>query len=362
MRTLTAGSVIGILGGGQLARMTAMAAARLGFSCHVYCPDETEPAVAVCAQHTQGAFDNEEALERFAKAVDVVTLEWENVPLAALDVIAQHTVVFPSASVLRIAQDRGLEKRFAREIGVGTADFAIVKSADELATALAQFSRPVILKSTRMGYDGKGQVKISEEMDAATAWKQMGSDEGIVEAFVPFEKEVSVIVARREDGAIAAFPVVENIHRNHILAETHAPALIDPAVAKEATDIAMRMATHLHVVGLLAVELFVLKEPNAKGQSVLMNEIAPRPHNSGHWTIDACSCSQFEMLVRVIAGLPLGNAEPHSKALMLNILGEDLGKCFGYVADTSACLHLYGKKEPRDGRKMGHVTFLKGAW
>jgi len=156
--------------------------------------------------------------------------------------------------------------------------------------------------------------------------------------------------------------VVENIHRNHILAETHVPAQIDPDVAKEATKIASRMATQLHVVGLLAVEMFVLKEPNEKGQRVLMNEIAPRPHNSGHWTIDACSCSQFEMLVRVICGLPLGNAVPHSKALMLNILGEDIPRCQAWVAEPSACLHLYGKKDIREGRKMGHVTFLKGAW
>lgn len=362
MNTLLAGSVIGILGGGQLARMTAMAAARLGFSCHVYCPSAEEPAVAVCAAHTQGAFDDVEALTRFAKAVSVVTLEWENVPLAALDAIAAHTPVCPSASVLRVAQDRGLEKRFAREVGVGTADFAIVKSADELREAMGRFNLPAILKSTRMGYDGKGQVKITPDMDAAEAWKAIGSDEGILESFVDFEKEVSVIVARREDGAMTAYPVVENIHRNHILAETHAPAAIDPAVAKEATALASQLATHLHVVGLLAVELFVLKEPNAKGQRVLMNEIAPRPHNSGHWTIDACTCSQFEMLVRAVAGLPLGNATPHSKAVMYNILGEDMGRCPSVVADPAACLHLYGKKEARPGRKMGHVTYLKGAW
>lgn len=362
MRTLLSGSVIGILGGGQLARMTAMAAARLGFSCHVYCPSAEEPAVAVCAAHTQGAFDDTEALTRFAKAVDVVTLEWENVPLAALDTIAAYVPVCPGASVLRVAQDRGLEKRFAREVGVGTTDFAIVKSADELREAMRRFTLPAILKSTRMGYDGKGQVKITSGMDAAEAWASMGSDEGILEAFVDFEKEVSVIVARREDGAMTAFPVVENIHCNQILAETHAPASVDTGVAKEAIALASQLATQLHVVGLLAVEMFVLKEPNAKGQRVLMNEIAPRPHNSGHWTIDACTCSQFEMLVRAVAGLPLGNAVPHSKALMLNILGEDMGKCPSYIADPAACLHLYGKKEVRKGRKMGHVTYLKGAW
>lgn len=362
MKTLLAGSVIGILGGGQLARMTALAAARLGFSCHVYCPNADEPAVAVCAAHTQGAFDDTEALTRFAKAVDVVTLEWENVPLAALDTIAAHTPVYPSASVLRVAQDRGLEKRFAREAGIGTADFSIVRSSDELAEAMKRFTLPAILKSTRMGYDGRGQVKVTLDMTAAQAWAAMGAGEGILESFVTFDKEVSVIVARRADGAMTAYPVVENVHHNHILAETIAPAAIDPSVAQEAVAVASQLATQLHVVGLLAVEMFVLKEPNAKGQRVLMNEIAPRPHNSGHWTIDACSCSQFEMLVRAVAGLPLGNATPHSKARMLNILGQDMDKCASYIADPKACLHLYGKKDSRTGRKMGHVTFLEGAW
>lgn len=362
MRTLTAGSVIGILGGGQLGRMTAMAAARLGFPCHVYCQSEDEPAVAVCAAHTLGAWSDAEALTRFAQTTSVVTLEWENVPLAALDVVAQHTALFPSASVLRIAQDRGLEKRFACEAGIGTAAFVIVRSAADLEKALESFSRPAILKSTRMGYDGHGQVTIKDGMTAQDAWTRMGSEEGILEAFIDFDKEISVIVARREDGASVAFPAVENTHRNHILFETQAPALINPALANEASAMAQRMAAHLHVVGLLTVEFFVLKEPNDKGQQLLMNEMAPRPHNSGHWTLDACLCSQFEMLVRAVAGLPLGSAMPHSKALMRNILGEDLGHCPAYVADPAAALHLYGKQEPRESRKMGHVTFLKGAW
>jgi 5-(carboxyamino)imidazole ribonucleotide synthase len=362
MKTLLSGSVIGILGGGQLARMTAMAAARLGFSCHVFCPNDDEPAVAVCAAHTKGGFDDPDALASFAKSVDVVTLEWENVPLAALDVVSQFTTVFPNASALRIAQDRGLEKRFAREVGVGTADFVIVKSEDDLEQAMHSLKLPVILKSTRMGYDGKGQVKIEQNMSARDAWLAIGSSEGILESFVDFEKEISVIVARREDGAMTAFPVVENTHRNHILAETQSPALVSSEIEKEATALASQLAMQLHIVGLLAVEMFVLKQPNSKGQCVLMNEIAPRPHNSGHWTIDACTCSQFEMLVRAIAGLPLGQTTPHSKAHMLNILGEDMERCPSWVGDPKACLHLYGKKEVRAGRKMGHVTFLDGPW
>lgn len=362
MNTLPAGSIIGILGGGQLGRMIAMAAARLGFRCHIYCSDPNEPALQVSAFHTVAAFDDEEALTRFAKSVSVVTLEWENVPLAAIDTIAAHVAVYPGASVLRVAQDRGLEKRFAREAGIGTAEFKLIHSLQELETTLETFPLPAILKSTRMGYDGKGQAKIQSRNDAAAAWRDMGSDEGILEAFVPFEREVSVIVARSQDGAVVAYPVCENVHRNHILAETTVPAAIDNKTSQEAIGIASRLATQLHVVGLLAVEMFVLKEPNEKGQRVLMNEIAPRPHNSGHWTIDACSCSQYEMLVRAVCGLPLGNTTPHSKSQMINILGEDLGKCQGYVADPNACLHLYGKSEARTGRKMGHVTILKGSW
>lgn len=356
------GSIIGILGGGQLGRMTAMAAAQLGYHCHVYCANEDEPAVEVCAQHTTASFADTKALAKFAKAVDVVTTEWENIPVSALETVAQHAPVYPGASVLSIAQDRGLEKKFAQESGIGTADFLIVGSVEELATAMKSFAMPCILKSTRMGYDGKGQVKITSATDPAQAWVEMGGDEGILESFVAFDKEVSVIVARRADGACAAYPVVENIHRDHILFATHAPAQIDPDVVGEARRIALKMAEELKLVGLLAVELFVLKEPDAMGRRVLMNEIAPRPHNSGHWTIDACACSQYEQLVRAICGLPLGSSEPHSRAVMHNLLGNEAADYEKYLADPQACLHLYGKKEARKGRKMGHVTFLKGSW
>ncbi len=359
MKPLASGPVIGILGGGQLGRMTAMAAARLGIACHIYCPENDVPALDVCAVHTQAAFDDVEALTRFAKAVDVVTLEWENVPLAALEILARHVQVRPGPDVLRIAQDRGLEKAFARRCGIGTATFAVVRSVQELAEALENFTRPCILKSTRMGYDGKGQVRIDEGMTAAQAWTQMGSNEGILEAFVDFEHEVSVIVARRADGVMAAYPAVLNIHRNHILVETHAPAPLSVAVLDEADELAKKMAKEIGVVGLLAIEMFVLKTPNEQGHRLLINEIAPRPHNSGHWTIDACSCSQFEMLVRAVCDLPLGNPEPHHKAVMYNILGDESSKFEGWLTDPSACLHLYGKKEAREGRKMGHVTMLQ---
>jgi 5-(carboxyamino)imidazole ribonucleotide synthase len=362
MKIIPPGSVIGILGGGQLGRMTAMAAAQLGYSVHIYCPEADEPAVAVSAFHTQAGFDDVAALREFAEAVDIVTLEWENVPIKALETVVTYTDVFPQADVLRVAQDREQEKSFARKCGLGTADFQIVYSEDELAAVLKSFSLPAILKSTRMGYDGKGQVKITAGMDAATAWREMGSDVGILEAFVAFDYEVSVIVVRRVDGLTAAFPAVRNEHRNQILFETRASNDLDPIVAKEAKDVAVTLAEKLGIVGLLAVELFVLKQPNSAGQRVLVNEIAPRPHNSGHWTMDACACSQFEQLVRAICGLPLGSTTPHSRAVMRNLIGDDVKAWADYLSDPSASLHLYGKTEARDGRKMGHVNFLNGRW
>ncbi|MDR3450272.1 MAG: 5-(carboxyamino)imidazole ribonucleotide synthase [Alphaproteobacteria bacterium] len=362
MKILPPGSIIGILGGGQLGRMTALAAAKLGYRCHIFCPDENEPAVGVSAFHTKAAFEDERALEAFAKAVDVVTLEWENVPLRSMEIVARHCAVHPGAKVLAVAQDREQEKTFARSIGIGTADFAIVKSAEELDAAMKKFALPAILKSTRMGYDGKGQVKIAPGMKAGEAWAAMGAPVGILESFVDFACEVSVIVAAREDGANAAYPVVENRHKNGILDETHAPAQIDAAVAREAEHVARLLAEKLGVVGLLAVELFVLREADAAGQRVLMNEIAPRPHNSGHWTMDACACGQFEQLVRAVCGLPLGDTTPHSRAVMHNLIGDDVKKWPELLAQPNASLHLYGKSESRAGRKMGHVNVIKGAW
>lgn len=359
MKTLDADCVIGILGGGQLGRMTAMAAAQLGCHTHIFCTDYEEPAVEIAAEVTVADFDDEEALIRFATAVDVVTLEWENVPLAALDIIAKHVPVYPGRDVLKVAQDRGQEKAFARAHDVGTADFEIVSSADELAAAMARFTLPAILKSTRMGYDGKGQVLLTPESTSQEAWAQMGADEGIVESFVDFDCEISVIVARREDGEMAAFPPVRNEHKNHILDTTFWPANINPKIEEEALALAQRMTEKLGVVGLLAVELFVLKEANDKGQRVLMNEVAPRPHNSGHWTMDACACSQYEQLVRAVCGWSLGDVTPHSKAKMINLIGDDVNDVPKYLATPNACVHMYGKTEIRSCRKMGHVTIIE---
>ena len=362
MKTLPPGSVIGILGGGQLGRMAAMAAARLGYHVHIFSSDDKEPAVEVSRYHTKADFTDSEALIGFAQTVDVVTLEWENVPISALETIAVHTNVYPSAEVLRISQDRGAEKQFMRDIGLGTADFVIVQSAAELEVALRKFPERAILKSTRMGYDGKGQVKITPDIKAETAWQQMASPVGILEKFVDFACEVSVLIACRADGATATYPVVQNIHKNQILAETHAPAAVSRTIADEAEHAARLIAEKLDYVGLLAVEMFVLKHPNAKGQSILINEIAPRPHNSGHWTMDACSCSQFEQLVRAVCGLPLGSTLPHHHAVMFNLIGDDSKDWMRWLADPAANLHLYGKSECRVGRKMGHVNLLKGVW
>jgi len=362
MKTLPPGSTIGILGGGQLARMTALAAVRLGYPCHIFCASREEPAMSVAAAHTIADFTDRAALEKFASAVDVATIDWENIPTEALDIVAKRTSVYPSAKVLRVAQDRSEEKKFAREAGLGTADFAVVHSPAELEKALKNFTLPAILKATRMGYDGKGQVKIETGTKPASAWKEMGGAEGIVESFVPFACEISVIIARRADGASAAYPAVENIHRNGILVETHAPANIDHAIAAEAEHLARTLAEKLDVIGLLAVEMFVLKQPNAQGRRVLMNEIAPRPHNSGHWTIDACAVSQFEQLVRAICGLPLGAPAAHSRAVMHNLLGDEIKRWPELLKEPNACLHIYGKAEACKGRKMGHVTWLKGAW
>ncbi len=352
------GSVLGILGDGQLGRMTALAAARLGYRTHVFGTSAEAPAAQVTNALTCAAFEDREALARFAEAVDVVTLEWENVPTDSLAFLAERVPVRPGASVLRVAQDRREEKTFAASCGVPTTDWESVNNAQELDAALVRLGRPAVLKTPRLGYDGKGQVFIGPTKAAEEAWQALGSSEGILEAFVDFACEVSVIVARREDGVMAAYPPVRNIHRNHILATTHVPSGLPPEVEAEADAVARRLAERLDVVGLLAVEMFVLKAPDSEGRRVRMNEIAPRPHNSGHWTIDACACSQFEQLVRAVCGLPLGETVPHHDAVMENLLGEDANGWATLLQDPSACLHLYGKTDVRAGRKMGHVTHL----
>ena len=351
------GATLGILGGGQLGRMIALAAAAMGYRCHVFCQDADDPAAQVAAAVTAAPFDDTAALDAFAAAIDVATLEFENLPIPAVERIAARVPVRPGAAPLAIAQDRLREKDFATSIGVGTAPYAAVPDATALAVAVARIGTPAVLKTCRLGYDGKGQVRIDAGTDLAAAWAESGAGPAtggaILEGFVTFEREISVIVARGVDGALAAYDAVENRHANHILSETLAPAPVAPAVAAAAIDVARRLAEAMEIVGLLAVEIFVTEDGG-----VLMNEMAPRPHNSGHWTIDACATSQFAQLVRAACALPLGDPARHHDALMINLLGNTSADWHGYLADPMAHLHLYGKAEARPGRKMGHVTRL----
>ena len=347
------GSTIGILGGGQLGRMTAVAAAQLGYRCHIYCPDPQSPAFDVAAAHTVAPYEDEAALARFTAAVDLVTLEFENVPLRAAELIAAAKPFRPAPHVLAIAQDRLREKDFLAAIGVPTTRYQEIARAESLERAVRDLGRPAILKSARYGYDGKGQVRIDADTDLDEAWRRMGGAIGILEAFVDFAIEASVIVARGIEGQMAAYVPVENQHRNHILDTTIAPARVSPAVAMRAEAIARHIADELKLVGLLAVEMFVTPQGE-----VLVNELAPRPHNSGHWTLDACITSQFEQVVRAVAGLPLGSPNAHSDAVMKNLLGDEAEHWAEILAEPGAKLHLYGKREARPGRKMGHVTRL----
>jgi 5-(carboxyamino)imidazole ribonucleotide synthase len=353
-RKLPPNSTIGIFGGGQLGRMTAMAAARLGYKCHIYAPESDIPASQVSAVTTRAAYDDEAALEAFARAVDVITLEFENIPVEAVNRVNEITPVHPSAGVLEICQDRLREKSFLNGIGIGTAPWAEVTHLESLRAAEAKIGRPAVLKSARFGYDGKGQAGLREGDEAADVLAVVGAESSILEGFVDFTCEVSVMVARGQDGNIATWPVVENRHVNHILDTTIAPADVSPAVAAKAEDIARRIAGEICLVGVMGVEMFVTGNGD-----VLVNEMAPRPHNSGHWTIDACYTSQFEQLVRIVCGLPLGSTDRHSDAVMKNLIGDEADAWPEILAEPGAYLHLYGKAESRAGRKMGHVTRLK---
>jgi 5-(carboxyamino)imidazole ribonucleotide synthase len=350
---LPPGSTIGVLGGSQLGRMTALAAARLGYRTHVFADEADSPAAQVCAAATVAGFEDAAALSRFAAAVDVATCEFENVPAAAASLVAATRPVLPRPAIIEIAQDRLHEKNFLRSIGIATADFREISGPEALADALRDIGPRAVLKTVRLGYDGKGQVMLDAGTSAEDAWRRMGGSLGILESFVDFACEISVIVARTAEGDWAAYPPVENRHVNHILATTHAPARIAPAAAAEATAIARRVAERLDLVGLLAVEMFLTRTG-----AILVNELAPRPHNSGHWTIDACVTSQFEQVVRAICGLPLGSTERHADAVMTNLIGGDVEHWRESLDDPDAKLHLYGKRTVRPGRKMGHVTRL----
>lgn len=364
---LPANSRIGILGGGQLGRMTALAAARLGLQSVIYTPEENSPAAQVADAAVVADWDDAAAVARFLGQVDAVTLEFENVPVDLLRRIGETHAMRPGPRALEVAQDRLAEKSFVRDAGIGTAPFAEVNGPSDLDAALPEIGPRGVLKTRRFGYDGKGQTFIESADDAEAAWRQIGEAPAILEAFVPFEREVSVIVARDAAGALCSYDVVDNVHEagRHILSRTTAPSTLPPETAAAAVAAAETLARALEIVGLLAVEFFVLEDGK-----VWVNEIAPRPHNSGHWTMDACLTDQFEQLVRAVAGLPLGPATRLHDAVMHNILGDEMlamAEAGGgvpedalaqWLGDPDVRLHLYGKAEARAGRKMGHINRL----
>ncbi|MGH6887203.1 MAG: 5-(carboxyamino)imidazole ribonucleotide synthase, partial [Geminicoccales bacterium] len=325
------GATIGILGGGQLGRMTALAAARLGFRTHVFCPEHDAPAAQVTAVSTVAAYDDEEALAAFADDVEVVIFEFENVPDTAAEVLSSLKPTRPAPRILHLCQQRLREKDFLSSIGVPVTRYRAVPSVDELDAAVRAIGRPCILKSAQFGYDGKGQVLIEPGSGLDAAWSRMGAPLGILESYVDFALEISVIVARGIDGRPALYPAVENRHAGHILRTTIAPADIAPHIAGRAEGIARHTAEALDLVGLLAVEMFV-----TRAGEVLVNELAPRPHNSGHWTIDACATSQFEQFVRAVCGLPLGSTAHHSDAVMKNLIGGQVNQWRDVLADPDA--------------------------
>ena len=353
---LEPGSTIGILGGGQLGRMFALAAARLGYKTHVYCPEIGCPTSQVTDQATFKDYDDEKALAVFADAVDVITYEFENIPDATVELLTAKRPVRPSAEVLHTSQDRLFEKQMCLNLGLETAPFADITSEEDLIEAVADIGLPAILKTRRFGYDGKGQVKIAKTEEIKQAYKDMAGSPAILEGFITFTSEISVLVAQSPAGEQSLFPVAENVHRNHILDVTTVPATVSKTVVDQALNAAQKIANELKLEGLLAVEMFVTSD-----ESVIVNEIAPRPHNSGHWSMDGCQTDQFEQAVRAVCNLPLGNTSIIRPTKMKNLIGDETDEWAQYLSEPNAKLHLYGKAESRPGRKMGHVNFLLSA-
>jgi 5-(carboxyamino)imidazole ribonucleotide synthase len=351
------GSAVGVLGSGQLGRMFAIAARRMGYRVHTLSPDYDTPTGQVADLEVQAAYDDLDAVRKFARGVSVVTFEFENVSAGATEAAAEHAPVRPAGSVLHTTQNRLREKAFLAGVGVPVTPFAPVRSLEELSAALVALGTPAVLKTAGWGYDGKGQVKITAIEDAPAAWKAVGRQESVLEAFVDFEREVSVVAARGLDGSFAHFGVIENRHSRHILDVSIAPAAVSPRVVADAVEIARGILEGLSVVGVLCVEMFLTRDDR-----LLVNELAPRPHNSGHLTFDASVTSQFEQQLRAITGLALGSTELLRPAAMANLLG-DLWQN-GEPDWAAACrhpdvkLHLYGKADARPGRKMGHLTAL----
>lgn len=361
-KRIEAGSTIGILGGGQLGRLLALAAGKMGYHSHIYCPESKCPASLVSTHFTCAEYDDPVALDRFSSQIDVATFEFENVPADTVLRLTKNKLVRPSWKALEIAQDRAKEKAFFADIGAATAPWRAIHSLDDLADALKSIDSPAILKTARLGYDGKGQILIKTPEDAEAAWNALTLNQNvgdlpapfaILEGFVKFNSEISVIAARGVTGDIQCFEPVENVHKNHVLHTTTAPARVSSTTSKTAIAIAERAAEAIDLIGIVAVEMFVTSYGG-----VLVNEMAPRPHNSGHWTLDACQTDQFTQLIRAICGLPLAEPLRHSNAVMTNLLGSDVYDIANVYEDPTNHVYLYGKTDARAGRKMGHITKL----
>ncbi|MEM9782472.1 MAG: 5-(carboxyamino)imidazole ribonucleotide synthase [Pseudomonadota bacterium] len=349
---LPPGSTVGILGGGQLGRMLAIAAARLGLHAHIFDPDPAAPAAEVAQSHTPASWTDHGALLDFAAAVDVATYEFENVPLETASTVAGAVTLHPRVRALEVAQDRAQEKRFLQEIGLAVAPWAEVDGPEEISTAAEATGLPAILKTRRLGYDGKGQVRLADGFDAAAAWETVGGAPSVLEGFVPFTAELSVIVARGAHGRVEAYDPGRNEHEGGILRRTTVPSGLPGRLVQDAVLAAGRIASALDYVGVMGVEFF------AAPSGLIVNEIAPRVHNTGHWTIEACATDQFAQHIRAIAGWPLGAATRHADAVMDNLIGEDAADWARLAGRSGSALHLYGKAAIRPGRKMGHVTTL----
>ncbi|MDO9640282.1 MAG: 5-(carboxyamino)imidazole ribonucleotide synthase [Pseudotabrizicola sp.] len=351
---LPPGATIGILGGGQLGRMLSVAASRLGFQCHIYEPGAAPPAGHVAAHVTTAAYDDLDALRAFAQSVDVITYEFENIPTASLDVLEAIRPIRPNRRALAVSQERIAEKDFLTGLGLVTAPYARVTDMATLQTALTQIGTPAILKTTRLGYDGKGQARIMTPDDAPAAWAAMNGAESVLEGFIDFSHEVSVIAARGLDGSVACYDPGENVHRSGILHSTTLPARLSPTQRSDAVLIAARILNALDYVGVLGVELFVT--PKGQKGGLIVNEIAPRVHNSGHWTQAGCAVDQFEQHIRAIAGWSLGDGTRYADVVMENLIGDDVDTVPALARERATQIHLYGKTEVKPGRKMGHVN------
>lgn len=347
---LQTGATIGILGGGQLGRMLSVAASRLGLKCHIFDPGSQPPAGHVAERVTTASYEDQAALKSFAKSVDIVTYEFENIPTSALDVIEAICPIRPGREALRVSQDRLVEKQFLEGLGLRVAPFANVTDAQSLSAALDVINAPAILKTRRFGYDGKGQARIKEMSDADQALADMAGQPAILEGFVTFTHEVSVIAARSPQGDVSCFDPGENVHRDGILHTTTVPARLSANQRTDAILLAAKILNALDYVGVLGVELFVT------AQGLIVNEIAPRVHNSGHWTQNGCAVDQFEQHIRAVAGWPLGDGSRHSDVTMENLIGHDMEKVASFAGVQNTALHLYGKAEIKPGRKMGHVN------